>query len=170
MSVRPSLTLVEMLATVSIFAIVMVMITGALQVFFAVAISERVERQVWSALEYTVEDMKREISLGKEYKTLGRASTSFTFTNQFDSEITYEVEGIAADGYGVLTKRFSGRGSQPVFDSRIKVREDLFQSDGKRIILTIKLQYTDGEGALSYIPKGGAGSDPLVILIARQLL
>lgn len=149
----------------------MVIITGALQTFFSVVTSERSERSAWSALEYMVEDMKREISLGSMYKL--KSENELHFQNQFSQEVTYKVDSFDED-YGILKKSFMDGTTQEIFASNIRIKKGLFygdpdSSDNLRVILQVKLQYIDGEGIKSYIPKGGSRTPPIDIQISKAL-
>lgn len=88
-------TLLEMIVAVAIFAMVMLLASGAYYTLIALARDARATTSAMNTLYFAVEDMTRSIRTGTQYCHVGPAcfSNSFSFMNDSGNTVTYSKSG-----------------------------------------------------------------------------
>lgn len=87
-------TLVELLVSMTIFAIVMLSATAAYLSFIAYNRRAQTEALVMNSLSFAVDTMAREIRSGRDYAMSG---SGFAFTNADGCPVVYDLNGTALE-------------------------------------------------------------------------
>ncbi|MEJ0053931.1 MAG: type II secretion system protein [bacterium] len=86
-------TLLEMIVAVAIFAVVMLLASGAYYTLIALARDARATTNAVNTLYFAVEDMTRSIRTGTQYCTTGCFPSSFSFVDDENRTVTYSKNG-----------------------------------------------------------------------------
>jgi prepilin-type N-terminal cleavage/methylation domain-containing protein len=97
-------TLLELIVSVAIFAIVMLLASGAYYTLIALARDARATTSAMNTLYFAVEDMTRAIRTGSQYCVEGCFSSSFSFVDDAGNTVTYSKSGTA------LNRKLAGSG------------------------------------------------------------
>ncbi|HUQ29921.1 MAG TPA: type II secretion system protein [Candidatus Paceibacterota bacterium] len=123
-------TLVELIVSMGVFALIITLATGAYFVVLGVNREARATSTAIDNLAFALESMTRSIRTGTHYASSG---SDFSFRDATDTHtITYSL-GTNANGKGFIEKQIDSGSSDPITDSSIDIKNLGFYLQGEAL-------------------------------------
>ena len=125
-------TLIELLVSLSLFAIAMLMATGATLIVLDANAKSQAASSVMTNINIVLDSISRDMRTGSSFDCSACDDTkpAISLVNQYGADVTYTFDSTLNSGNGAITKQTDGGPAVPITAPEIKIKKMSFVPTG----------------------------------------